>query len=176
MFLFPSREANDEKVQAQAQQIPFLRRVCAYMIDYNLIIFVLRLINIGLKLNSYALEAIVAVLLGVWYKTSNGSTLGQKLLKIRLVSEDGEKLKLTQTMSRALSFSLVLNLVFKVLMDFFNFLNDGTFEYPFVFGFYIILMFLVQFIYIAHVLYTGMIKKRPLFYERLSKTHFKSNI
>lgn len=176
VFMFPSREEIDRKVRLEAQRVPFLRRVFAYLIDYNLVYFMIKLITGIFYVNPYLVQFIVAITLGILYKVSDGKTIGYRLLRLRLVSLEKDSLTLSQTLVRSLSFAFVYNMVFIVSMDFFNYLNDRTFEYPYVFAFYIILMFVAQFILVFHVIYTGIIKRRLLFYERLSNTQIKSNL
>src|SRR5699024_6979044 len=67
VFLFPTRQEIEEKVSLEASRVPFLRRVFAYVIDYNLIAIVIRISIFFMDLNKYTLNLLVALVLAFIY-------------------------------------------------------------------------------------------------------------
>lgn len=176
VFMFPTRDEIEAKVEKEAIKVPFLRRVFAYLIDYNIIFFVFRIINIRLNINEYIIETLIALILGLIYFFFNGKTFGLWLMRLQITSDNNQRLALIQSLVRSFIFMLVYNLVFKISMDFFNFLNNNELEHAYILAFYIILMFASQLVLIGHVIYNAIIKREPLFYEKLSNTYIKSTL
>lgn len=176
VFMFPTREEIETKISHEAKRVPFLRRVFAYSIDFSIVNTIYGL-TLGRSLkNPYLMAIIVAVILGLLYYFMKGETLGLRLLKLKIVSSEGENLNLIQGLSRALLFSGIYMIGFRASMDFFDYLNTGHFEYRYVFLFYIILMLSVQLILMIHVFIAGVIRHKPLIYEALSHTQIESKL
>ena len=176
VFMFPTRDAIDKKVSLHASQVPFFRRIFAYSIDFNIAYFIGKLIFIKATPNSYLFELTIAILLGLFYFMFHGETIGYKIMRLKLISTKKESLKLTQSLMRSVLFAISYNLVFRISMDVFNTLNDSLILEPGVFMFYIVIMLVAQFIFVAHVIYTGIFRKQALFYERISKTKIISTL
>lgn len=95
-FFLPDSEKIDENVDLKSMNVGLIRRVLAFTIDYNIVIFIVFLISavarlIGI-LEPYKIEIlkdIMIVLIGFIYfiiysYRNKGRTLGKKLVKIRL--------------------------------------------------------------------------------------------
>src|SRR5699024_11090522 len=158
-----TRQEIEEKVSLEASRVPFLRRVFAYVIDYNLIAIVIRISIFFMDLNKYTLNLLVALVLAFIYFIFKGKSVGLKLMNLKISSTTNEKLALTQSLKRSLLYTISYNLIFLISLDFFNYLNNIEKDIRYILLFYIILMFVSQFIMILHVFHNAILKKTPLF-------------
>lgn len=176
VFLFPSREKIDEKVVLSAARVPFLRRVFAYLIDYNAISILLTMAFFYTKLNRYTLNLMIAICMGFTFYLLKGKSIGLRLMNLKVVSTNSPRLRFLQSMIRAMLFSIIYNFIFIITLDFFNYLIDNQFSNRYVLLFYVFLMGCLQVLMVVHVIYGAIIKRVPLIYEKLSNTKVVSSM
>ncbi|MGM9903974.1 MAG: VanZ family protein [Enterococcus sp.] len=184
-FMLPTRARMDEVAYEKGKTVSLTRRAVAYLIDW----FFLSLVNLwigsisalffgGGSFTSYNWWLFIEVILYfmiVPYVT-NGQTIGKKIVRIRIVENEREKVSFRALFIRyaylyLLFFGLswLAQLVGPVMNH-----STGVIQVSALFVFLGTLI--AQLVFILNILLSYVRKKRVLFYEKASRTHTISTI
>ncbi|THE15998.1 VanZ like protein RDD [Enterococcus hirae] len=184
-FMLPTRARMDEVAYEKGKTVSLTRRAVAYLIDW----FFLSLVNLwigsisalffgGGSFTSYNWWLFIEVILYfmiVPYVT-NGQTIGKKIVRIRIVENEREKVSFRALFIRyaylyLLFFGLswLAQLVGPVMNH-----STGVIQVSALFVFLGTLI--AQLVFILNILLSYVRKKRVLFYEKASQTHTISTI
>lgn len=184
-FMLPTRARMDEVSYEKGKTVSLTRRTVAYLIDWAFLSFLTFLIALSLRLTFEIddigssswwifLEVILYFML-VPYLT-NGFTLGKKIVRIRIVQDNRDRLSFKALVIRYgyLYFLFYgLGWLSQILQQITNH-TSGVLQ---VSGLFIILgISFAQFIFVLNILLSFLRKKRVLFYEKASNTHTISTI
>ncbi|MHC5218475.1 VanZ family protein [Enterococcus sp. LJL128] len=190
-FLLPTRAEIDEAAYKKGQQVTLFRRFVAFTIDWISIFILEGCINIILRLiPSYRIWDDQVQFSGsrFWYflmvflvfmvlpAVANGQTLGKKIVKIRIVSEDGSSVRFRSLILRYGYFYYVFGLISLYLSSSAQWLNSNNRMLQlisFILTLFCGLLFLLFFLNIGYAFFK---KNRRLFYERASHTYTASTI
>lgn len=171
---FPSRDSLDKSITNKAKTVTWLRRLTAYLIDTGVLSGLVSLVSLELLsgpiLNSIAMWIVIAF----WMASTQGSSLGLRIVGLRVVKGDGSKLTLHDTLKRNLLYAGFVHVAFIILTRGFDYLNTYAYDNVEVITFYLILMFGYILILFGHFLWVIVSGKKQFFYESLSKTKIES--
>ncbi|HIS26353.1 MAG TPA: VanZ family protein [Candidatus Pullilachnospira intestinigallinarum] len=162
--LLPAREKMDKTSFRRGQEISLGRRVMAFLLDIPIagLLAVLGLTVIPWK-GSYGMLLFLSyyILLPVFWR---GLTVGKRIMRIRVVAENGQKALWNQILLRNICLWSLLYLTPQVIyhlgMD-----GEGTFRALFLYG-----LSYGGWCFMLFFELVGMARHRTLFYERISGT------
>ncbi|WP_409022965.1 VanZ family protein [Enterococcus faecium] len=185
-FMLPTRRRMDELSYEKGKTVSLTRRLVAYLIDWTFLSLINLVAAIFFKIafDSGAVTSHIWWLLlevGVYFMIvpfiTNGWTLGKKIVRIRLVEEDRERISLKALMIRYgyLYFLFYgLSWLGQLLQQIMNSTTNTVLQMSAVFISLGVL--LLQGIFILNILLSFLRKKRILFYEKASHTYTVSTI
>lgn len=175
----PKRDKIDDNAYQKGMHIPLFRRLYAFIIDAIICTFlnvILTILTMDMLHNTtYNALAIIIYYILIPYFT-NGYTLGKRMLKIRIISTDNQKLTFSQLIVRngilyfiiIKGFSFICGILSKYSISIIKSKNEGVY----------FLMSLIMFIVITYIFkrINDISNERLLLYEKLSKTKNNSTI
>ncbi|OTP11937.1 VanZ/RDD domain-containing protein [Enterococcus sp. 10A9_DIV0425] len=184
-FMLPTRARMDEVAYEKGKTVSLTRRAVAYLIDW----FFLSLVNLligsisalffgGGSFTSYNWWLFIEVILYfmiVPYVT-NGQTIGKKIVRIRIVENEREKVSFRALFIRYAYLYLLffgLSWLGQLVGPVMNH-STGVIQVSALFVFLGTLI--AQLVFILNILLSYVRKKRVLFYEKASRTHTISTI
>lgn len=186
-FFLPTRDDLDQEAWRKGQHVSVLRRSVAFVIDWlaietvsSVVTFLIVLFQINLPTSQVAsfgkfLLEVALYFIGVTYLTQ-GSTIGKKIVRIKVVAAEGGKLTLRALFIRYGFFYLTLGGTLRLL----NFtLNHLTVPNHTVMLAYLLIMFLclgILLLFSFNLLYAQLRRKDRLFHEKASHTATVSTI
>lgn len=185
-FMLPTRRRMDELSYEKGKTVSLTRRLVAYLIDWTFLSIVNFIAAIFFKLafDSGTVTSHIWWLLlevGLYFMIvpfiTNGWTLGKKIVRIRLVEQDRERISLKALIIRYgyLYFLFYgLSWLGQLLQQIMNSTTNTVLQMSAVFISLGVL--LLQGIFILNILLSFLRKKRILFYEKASHTYTVSTI
>ncbi len=135
--------------------ISYTRRAIAFFIDSFIIDMLFLFLNDRISSFAFILYMVLSIYI------TNGYTIGKKLVKIKVINETKDRLKIMQILKRYL---------WLILLSLFNYLSKLNFQ-----GYYLVFVVLIYFIVIFMVgimIMKGLFnKEKKLFYEKFSHTY-----
>lgn len=176
VFLFPKKSDIEEHVVDSAKTIPTLRRAFSYGLDYSIISFLINVLTFKITINKYLKNFLIAIILGFIYYIFNGSSIGLKLLNLKIVDNDNKKLKLKNLLKRTLLFVMLTSLINILSNDIFNILNNMEFDTVWPLLLYLLLTFSIEIVFLLHIIIVGALRKKLMFHEKFSNTKLISTL
>lgn len=173
LTFFPSRKVLDERVEKASQKIPVFRRVLAFHIDFSILTWTIGLLFGQFTVFTAILSAIALSVINVSYPDQS---LGLKFMNLRIIKNDESELDFKTMLKRNLTFYLTYNLVFFFSLHFFEVLNTQYYEHTWMILIYLIITFSAQLILGTHLIMSGLIRKAPLFHEKISGTYLENTL
>lgn len=167
-FILPTRERLDQESMKKGYKVSYFRRFIALIIDFITIYLLYLFSQFHI---SYTIVYICYFLFIPFM--SNGYTLGQWTVKIKIISQNQTPLKFYQILIRnGILYLLLIPSPF-IITHFLSIILDHSLFMllPILF-----VLFLGTWIYFFHILICILSKKTILFYERYSHTQLKSVI
>ncbi|MCR1933352.1 VanZ family protein [Clostridium tepidum] len=136
-------------------KVSYTRRAIAFFIDS----FIINMLFSFLNDKIYSILFLLYIVLSIYI--TNGYTIGKKLVKIKVINESKDRLKIIQILKRYL---------WLIILTVFNYLSKLNFQ-----GYYLVFVVLIYFIVIFVIgimIIKGLFnKEKKLFYERFSQTY-----
>lgn len=184
-FILPTRARMDEVSYEKGKTVSLTRRLVAYLIDWAFLSVLSVLIAVTLQLSlkigditssSWWVFLEVLLYFMVIPYVTNGLTLGKKIVRIRVVSDNGKRLSFKALFIRyGYLYFLFYGLAW--LSQTIQHITDHTTGVLQVSGIFIVLgVAFAQFIFMLNLFLSFLRKKRVLFYEKASQTHTISTI
>lgn len=184
-FMLPTRARMDEVSYERGKTVSLTRRAVAYLIDWSFLSVLTFFIALSLQLTLSVgditssswwifLEVILYFMI-VPYLT-NGLTLGKKIVRIRVIQENRERLSFKALVIR---YGYLYFLFYGLgwLNQMLQQVTNHTTGVLQVSGIFVILgISFAQFIFVLNIILSFLRKKRVLFYEKASHTHTISTI
>lgn len=161
--ILPSRESLEEKAYEKGKEISYFRRFIAISIDFIFSSFLLIfLFSISNKFLVNYILTIIFYFIIIPY-TTKGYTIGKKVVKIKIVKENGDNINLINIIIRSFLLYILYIPIPLYIIYLFSF-NNFLISILLIFGLFIL------FIYLSFNLLFGLLFKRKLFYEKYSQT------
>ena len=97
-------------------------------------------------------------------------------MNLRIRKNDESELDFKTMLKRNLTFYMTYNLVFFFSLRFFEVLNAQYYEHTWMILIYLIITFSAQLVLGVHLIMNGLIRKVPLFHEKISETHLVNTL
>ena len=167
VFLFPSRERVDEIAYERGKTVSFSRRCIANLIDYLIynvfIVFIVLFLNFKFSMEFYSLGFLFYFLINVLL--FDRTTIGKKIVKLMIVSQDGTRAKFYQVFAR---YILRYIIYFKIY-DIINWSREISHRNEIISLMSIFLCLFAFFVYFKTFL-DILTRKEQYVYESLSRT------
>ncbi|MGI6544869.1 MAG: VanZ family protein [Fastidiosipilaceae bacterium] len=163
VYFFPTREQVDQKVAQKAQKASLPRRLIAYGID----LAVVRLLIAFFIKSELLIMFIFALVTAITMILTNGQTLGERFVHIRVVSQTGDAPTPKQILIRQFSFYFLIHFIFTLFLLPIALAGENIITlsiYLALIGAYALFM-------LFHFVVRTIRGQRTYFYELLSKTH-----
>lgn len=169
--ILPSRESIDNKSYIKGKKVSYFRRLLALIIDLIFItIFVFIIKNIfNLNITIYYIWITVLIYFTILPIIFKGKSFGKIIVKLKLISINNNKTKFYQYFLRVLfqyGILIIPFLIFEILD-----INLNGFQYLIS-----LFLFLGFSIYYTHILFSIIIRKKILLYEKISGLINESDI
>lgn len=173
-FLLPSKNEIDKKALKKGEKVSYFRRFCAFCFD---IVFVL-ILAILIPVDTFFIKYVISILCYFVIMTylTHGETIGKWIVKIRLVSLEGEKPDIHMLLIRyGLLYLIFIPAPFYCL---YLLSITGTLDFSsnITLFFVVIALAILYAIFCFHTFVTIIEKKNLLLYEKYSKTKHISTI
>ncbi|MTD38021.1 hypothetical protein GIX45_05110 [Erwinia sp. CPCC 100877] len=190
-FLFPTRDEMDEAAYEKGQSVSLFRRFVAFCLDWlmisivqSIVIFLANFIpeykeRIALypvleqRLWFFVMVFLVFMVLPT---LTNGETLGKKIVRIKVVEEQREKIRFKALVIRYGYLYIVYGLISSFLAGSAGLLNSSNRMLQLVTLMLFLICLFLLFLFVLNVGYVLVRKKRRLFYEKASHTYTVSTI
>lgn len=186
-FLLPTRAENDDDSYEKGTDVTYVRRGVAWAIDWLVIGFFNTLLAVFVRLvtkdetisldNNLAVYYVQVLLyfIGLPYLT-NGQTLGKKMVRIRVVEDDGKRLSLGALIKRYGLFYLFYFTLTRISFLLATGIQSEDYFQLVISVILSLLIFVVQATFVINIIWAIIRKNRRLFYEKISRTHTISTI
>lgn len=186
-YLLPTKDEMDERSYEKGQEVTYIRRLVAWGIDWAVLSLISILVSIGFRLltGNYTIdvsENILYYFVQVFLyfillpSLTDGQTLGKKLVRIRLVEENGRKVSFKSMLQRYGLLYLVYFALGKInLWIAPTIQSDNQWQMLTALGISVII-WVLQLMFVTNISWSILRKKRRLFYENISHTHTISTI
>lgn len=173
--VLPNREEMDDESYKRGIKVSFLRKLIAFIIDMPFIwglYYIVRHINIDYGIDDYYIFSLsVFMYFFVLCVLLKGRSIGKALMKLRIVTVGKEDIRIYQYFIRYFSLFFVLLLLPYEINEILNnwFINTDAFVF---------LNAILSGVYFFYFFFACImiIIRRPLFYEKLSKSEIISTI
>lgn len=182
-IFLPSRDKLDQESYERGKQVSYLRRLCAFVLDWMIILLTYPIVVILSRyisvLNSYGVLQYVIIIIFYFIvipMLCNDQTLGKKFFKIKIERTDGEKISWENYIVRygiLYFFFLPSPFIFTLMLGY-----VPTQSFPLsILYLGIMLFFLGMFLYgMVQAIYARLTGERILYYEKWSHTKTVSTI
>lgn len=186
-FLLPTRAEIDDDSYEKGTDVTYVRRGVAWAIDWLVIVFFTTLFAVFVRLvtkdetisldNNLAVYYVQVLLyfIGLPYLT-NGQTLGKKMVRIRVVEDDGKRLSLGALIKRYGLFYLFYFTLTRISFLLATGIQSEDYFQLVISVILSLMIFVVQATFVINIIWAIIRKNRRLFYEKISRTHTISTI
>jgi glycopeptide antibiotics resistance protein/uncharacterized RDD family membrane protein YckC len=190
-FLFPTRDEMDERAYEKGQSVSLFRRFVAFCLDWLMISVVQSILIFLANFIPHYKEWIAPYPLleqRLWFffmvllvfmilpTLTNGETLGKKIVRIKVVEEQREKIRFKSLVVRYGYLYIVYGIISSFLAGSAGLLNSSNRMLQLVTLMLFLFCLFLLFLFVLNVGYVLVRRKRRLFYEKASHTYTISTI